>query len=225
MTESGQPKTTSDYIHEIALWLADEYSKAKIKGREYTYEYGYSFETLEKMYQDQPVELDRATDELRNKMTAVNTLNKVGVIEGASEDVKEFDDGTEIEVVHLILDEDALVEYVAKINSQSSPEEVVVVISSSGIGVRGQAERHYGIKGARKAVVLEMFTLKPEGLSAKAWARLTGKSVASASQAVNSDMKSINAIFRKNLQLDNDLIVHRGGYTLNFEELDIRLEE
>lgn len=225
MTESGQPKTTSDYIHEIALWLANEYSKAQIKGREYKYEYGYSFETLEQMFKDQPTELDRATNELHSKMDAISMLNKVGVIEGVSEDVKELIDGTEIEIVHLILDEDALMEYVAKINSQSSPEDVVVVITSSGIGIKGQAKRYYGIKGTRKAVVLEMFKLQPEGLSAKAWAVLAGKSVASASQAVNSDMKSINAIFRKNLQLDADLIVYRGGYTLNFEELDIQLEE
>ena len=225
MQESGRPKTNNDYIREIALWLADEYGKTKIKNREYTYEYGYSDKALERVHKDDAIALDAAYEDLANKQSAIGALQRLGVIKAINEDSKELDDGSEIEMVHMLIDEDSLLEYVAKINPESRLEYVEVLISPNGISVKGQAKLHYGINGTRKAAVIKMFKRQPDGLSAKAWATLVGKPVVSASQAVNSDVRSINAIFKKKLQLDNDLIVYRGGYTLNFEELDIQLEE
>lgn len=107
----------------------------------------------------------------------------------------------------------------------SEVERPVVKITKGGIGIAGDASRHYRIKGGRKNAVVEMFRIQPEGLTAKRWALLVEKPIASASQTVNSDVRDVNNRFQKRLKLNNDLIVTRNGYTLNFEELDIQLEE
>lgn len=100
-----------------------------------------------------------------------------------------------------------------------------VAFTSSGVGVPGEAGRHYSLRGGRKKAVLEMLERYPETLSAKAWARLVGKENPASSdsiQQVSSDVKDINKRFKINLQLDEDLILNRNGYMLNFDELDIK---
>lgn len=104
---------------------------------------------------------------------------------------------------------------------QSGPE---VVIDEDGIGVLGDASRHYALRGGRKKVMLAMRDSYPEALSAKKCARLMGKTATIQSeliQQVSADVNDINKRFKKNLQLGSDLIINRNGYLLNFEELNI----
>ena len=100
-----------------------------------------------------------------------------------------------------------------------------VIFSASGAGVPGDASKHYALRGGRKKAVMQMLEQYPETLSAKAWARLVGKVNPASSdsiQQVSSDAKNINKRFKTNLQLNEDLIINRNGYLLNFEELDIQ---
>lgn len=99
-----------------------------------------------------------------------------------------------------------------------------VTISSKGVGVPGDAERYYSFRGGRKKAVLEMLDKYPQALSAKAWGRLVNTSNTVTSdvvQQVSADVSDINKRFKRNLQLDESLIINRNGYILNFDELDI----
>jgi len=98
-----------------------------------------------------------------------------------------------------------------------------IVIDDTGVGVFGDADRHYALRGSRKRVVLAMRDCYPEALSAKKCARIMGKTgaIPSMTQQVSADINSINSIFKKNLGLEHDLIINRNGYLLNFEELNI----
>tara|TARA_B100000508_G_scaffold120886_2_gene102244 strand:+ start:265 stop:1047 length:783 start_codon:yes stop_codon:yes gene_type:complete len=103
-----------------------------------------------------------------------------------------------------------------------------VLITSAGIGVPGEAAKHYALSGGRKKAVLKILEQHPEPLSAKAWARLVSRTDTVSSdfaQKVSSDVRDINKRFRENLQLDEDLIINRSGYLLNFEELNIEKQE
>lgn len=102
-----------------------------------------------------------------------------------------------------------------------------VVIQASGIGIPGVASSHYPIRGARKQMVMRLFETHPQPVSAKAWARLIDRSgtvYSDSIQKVSADVNDINKRFMRNLGLQHKLIINRGGYMLNFEELDISHE-
>lgn len=112
--------------------------------------------------------------------------------------------------------------------ADNADKEQVILISSNGIGVSGSAERHYSVRGGRKKIIDEMYGLYPEPLSAKAWAKFVGKNLtvlSDAVQQVSADVSDINKRFKKQLQIENDLIINRNGYLLNFEELDIQKKD
>jgi hypothetical protein len=99
-----------------------------------------------------------------------------------------------------------------------------IVINESGVGILGVADRHYAVRGERKKLVLQMLDSYPVALSAKRCARLMNKPASTPSdliQQVSADVNDINKRFKKNLQLEYDLIINRNGYLLNGEELDI----
>jgi hypothetical protein len=109
----------------------------------------------------------------------------------------------------------------------ASSQKPRVVITSSGIGIPGVAGQHYALRGGRKVAILKLFETHPHPLSAKAWARLIDRSgtVSSDSvQKVSADVNDINKRFMKNLELEHKLVINRGGYLLNFEEMDISHE-
>ena len=112
--------------------------------------------------------------------------------------------------------------------TQSEEIKTTVLITSAGIGVPNVAERHYALRGGRLKAVLSMFDNNSVPLSAKAWARLVSRASTVSSdfaQKVSSDVRDINKRFKENLQLDEDLIINRNGYLLNFEELNIEKQE
>jgi len=109
---------------------------------------------------------------------------------------------------HLALDED----------------KQTIVINESGVGILGAADRHYALRGERKKLVMQMLASYPVALSAKRCARLMNKPALVQSeliQQVSADVNDINKRFKKNLQIEHDLIINRNGYLLNGEELHI----
>lgn len=108
-----------------------------------------------------------------------------------------------------------------------SSQKPKVVITASGIGIPGVAGQHYSLRGGRKVAILKLFETHPHPLSAKAWTRLIDRSGTVSSdfaQKVSADVNDINKRFMKNLELEHKLVINRGGYLLNFEELDISHE-
>ena len=111
---------------------------------------------------------------------------------------------------------------------QSESKKPTVLITSIGVGVMGSAVKYYALRGGRLKAVLKMFDNNTEPFSAKAWARLVSRTNTVSSdfaQKVSSDVRDINKRFKENLQLDEDLIINRNGYLLNFEELNIQKQE
>ncbi|MEM9336629.1 MAG: hypothetical protein AAGA35_02135 [Patescibacteria group bacterium] len=107
-------------------------------------------------------------------------------------------------------------DFKGNVATRTKTSKISVVIDERGIYLESNPAKRYKNRGMRRQMIFDLLDALPNGLRAKNLAAHLE------ANRVSADIASINEIFRKNLQVSSDLIVHNGtGYTLNTKSFRI----